>query len=177
MGQATVRLLISCPDRRGIIAAVTGFIADHEGNILDLDQHSDPINRQFFMRIEIEPNGFVLNKGTFENAWSPLADRFHMQWRMYWGSDVKRMAILVSREGHCLTDLLWRWKTGELRVQIPLVVGNHPDWEAAVRAFDIPFHHLPVTPENKPQQEQVLVDLLHDARVDFVVPSAVMRRG
>jgi formyltetrahydrofolate deformylase len=175
MAEGTARLLISCPDRRGIIAAVTGFISDHEGNILDLDQHSDPTHRQFFMRVEVEPNGFLLNEKTFEAEWSPLADRFHMQWTMHWGHQIKRMVILVSREGHCLTDLLWRWKTRELRVDIPFIAGNHADLADPVAAFGIPFRHLPVSKETKASQEAELLRLLTDARADFVVLARYMQ--
>ena len=125
MTRETARLLIYCPDRKGIIAAVTAFIAQHDGNILEADQHTDPQHGQFFMRLEVELGGFGLTRDTFSHAWAGLAKTFAMRWRIYWGNEIKRMAVLVSRESHCLSDLLWRWKTGELRVEIPFVVSNH----------------------------------------------------
>lgn len=175
MASGTARLLISCPDRSGIIAAVTGFIARYEGNILEADQHSDPFTREFFMRVEIDPAGFKLDHASFESAWRPLATTFDMRWRMYWGDEVKRMAILVSREGHCLSDLLWRWKTGELRVDLAFVAGNHATHAESASAVGAAFHHVPVTPETKATQEAALRRLLEEARVDFIVLARYMQ--
>ena len=175
MAIETARLLISCPDARGIVAAVAGFIASHEGNILDADQHTDPQHGEFFMRVEIELESFDLNRNTFSEAWATVADQSRMRWRIYWGNEVKRMAILASKEGHCLNDLLWRWKTHELRVEIPLVVSNHTDLRDQVDALGIPFHHLPVTPKNKREQEGRISALLRDAGVDFVVLARYMQ--
>jgi len=175
MTPSTARLLIYCPDRRGIIAAVTGFIARHSGNILDLDQHTDPQAREFFMRLEIDRKGFNLNEGTFAEAWSPIAADYDMRWHAYWGDRVKRMVILVSREGHCLNDLLWRQRTGELPVEIPFVVGNHPDLERDTAALGVTFHHVPVAPDAKEQAEARLGDLLRDANVDFIVLARYMQ--
>ncbi len=175
MSVARARLLIACPDGRGIIAAVAGFIAEHQGNVLDADQHTDPEHGEFFMRAEIELNGFDLTCETFDAAWTPLADSLDMRWRMNWGTRKKRMAILVSRESHCLHDLLWRWKTGELDVDVPFVASNHADWRGDVEALGIPFHYLPVTPESKPQQEAELSRLLEADAVDFVVLARYMQ--
>jgi len=175
MPVARARLLIACPDGRGIIAAVAGFIAEHHGNVLDADQHTQPEHGHFFMRVEIELAGFDLTRETFDAAWAPLAKSQRMQWHMNWGTRKKRMAILVSRESHCLHDLLWRWKTGELDVDIPFVASNHPDWQADVAALGIAFHHLPVSPETKPQQEAELSRLIHAEDVDFVVLARYMQ--
>src|SRR5262245_41189380 len=112
MATETARLLISCPDRRGIIAAVAAFIAKHEGNILEADQHTDPQSGQFFMRLEVELGGFDLTRDTFSQAWAGLAADYSMRWQIFWGNEIKRMAVLVSKESHCLSDLLWRWETG-----------------------------------------------------------------
>ncbi len=175
MAVETARLLISCSDARGIISAVAGFIAQHGGNILEADQHTDPQHGEFFMRVEIELGGFALDRGTFGQAWAAVADPFRMRWRMYWGNEIKRMAILASKEGHCLNDLLWRWKTGELPVEIPLAVSNHRDLQDQVDAMGIPFHFLAVTPETTPQQEGRIRELLHKADVDFVVLARYMQ--
>ena len=144
MALGTARLLISCPDRKNIIATVAGFIARQGGNILEADQHSDPEHGEFFMRVEIELDGFALNRQTFGEAWEPVAAPFGMSWRVYWGNEIKRMAVLVSKESHCLNDILWRWKTGELRTQIAFVASNHQDLHDAADACAIPFHHLPI---------------------------------
>ena len=175
MAAETARLLISCPDARGIIAAVAGFIAEHGGNILDADQHTDAQHGEFFMRVEIEQDGFGLSRDTFAKAWEPLARRFAMRWRVYWGNEVKRMAVFVSKAGHCLNDLLWRWKTGELRVEIPFVLSNHETLRADVEAAGLTFHHLPVTQGTKPQQETEVRRLLNGSGVDSIVLARYMQ--
>ncbi len=175
MVSQTVRLLIASPDSRGIIAAVTGFIAAQQGNILELDQHTDPNAGEFFMRVEIELAGFNLDQASFAEALDPVARRFQMRWSAYWGNQTKRMAVLVSRESHCLNDLLWRWKTGELGVELPLVISNHSELREAAELCGLPFHHLPVTPETRADQEQQVLALLEDAGIDFVVLARYMQ--
>lgn len=175
MSHQTARLLITCRDRQGIVAAVTGFVARHNGNILELEQHTDPDHGEFFMRLEIELGGFDLDKAAFPSAWRPVAEQFDMRWWVYWGNEVKSMALLVSRESHCLSDLLWRWRTGELRVNIPLVISNHPDLADTVESCKVAFHHLPVDSATKAVHEQHLVKLLCDAQADFVVLARYMQ--
>lgn len=175
MALETVRLLITCPDSRGIIAAVTAFIAQHDGNILDVDQHTDPQHGEFFMRVEVEREGFQLHHDTFSDAWSMVAQRYHMRWRVHWGNEIKRMAILVSTESHCLSDLLWRWKMGELRVDIPFVASNHETLRDVVAMYGIPFHVLPVTADNREARERRLESLLDAARADFIVLARYMQ--
>src|SRR5262245_14362300 len=171
----TARLLIACPDRRGIIAAVSGFLAQYDGNILEADQHTDPEHGEFFMRVEIDIDGFRLGPDNFPAAWQPLADKFRMRWAIHWGTVVRRMAIFVSRLNHCLLDLLWRWKSGEFNVDIPLVVSNHVDLQDLVSGFGIPFHHLPVTPDTKASQERAARSLLDESRIDFIVLARYMQ--
>jgi formyltetrahydrofolate deformylase len=175
MSTGTIRLLISCPDARGIIAAVANFIALHDGNILDADQHSDPHSGEFFMRTEIDPAGFGLRRETFAGAWQPVADRFKMRWRVHWGEDVKRMALLVSREDHCLNDLLWRWRTGELAVEIPFVISNHDLLRGQVRGFGVVFQHLPVAAENRAEQEARVRAMVRESAADFIVLARYMQ--
>lgn len=171
----TAKLLIACPDRSGIIAAVAGFIAEHAGNIVEADQHSDPQENAFFMRVEIEREGFGLSPSSFPDLWRPLADRFQMRWRMDWGDRAKRMAVLVSKESHCLSDLLWRWSSGELRVELPLVVSNHPDLQELAVRSGVAFYHLPVSAGSKDRQEQQVLELLHQHGIDLVVLARYMQ--
>ncbi len=171
----TARLLITCPDRTGIIAAVAAFLAQYDGNILDSDQHTDPEHGRFFMRVEVDLAGFRLTPANFATAWQPLADKYQMSWWVYWGHLPKRMAVFVSRESHCLLDLLWRWKSGELRADIPCVLGNHAELADIVRGLGIPYYHLEITPENRVTQEQRGLELLREHRVDFVVLARYMR--
>ena len=159
-----IRLLIDCPDHKGLIAAISSFIALHNGNILSADQHvSDPPNSTFFMRMEIESKGFGLGRDEFDAAFAPLARQHGMNWRVGFTDRPKRMAILVSKQGHCLIDLLWRWEAGELDAEIPLVISNHADLAPKVEAHGIPFHHLPVTKASKAEQEAKVVEALAGA--------------
>ena len=175
MNPATIRLLIHCPDRRGIVAAAANFIAQYDGNILDADQHSDAANGEFFMRIEIEPAGFRLNPESFAAAWQPLADKFAMRWSIHWGTLRKRAAILVSRLSHCLSDLLWRWKNGELPIDIPFVISNHDELRSMVESVGVRFEHRPIAGEAKAAQERRIVELLEAQPVDVLVLARYMQ--
>ena len=175
MATGTAKLLISCPDARGVVAAVAGFIAEHDGNLLEADQHTDPQSREFFMRVEVELDGFGLDEATFAAAWRPVAERFAMQWRIEWSTRVKRMAILVSKESHCLSDLLWRWKTDELHVEIAFVSGNHPDLREHADACGVPFHCIPTSTGTKQEQEDRLLELISEGAIDFVVLARYMQ--
>ena len=172
-----LRLLISCPDRKGLIAAISSFVALHDGNILSADQYvsEDESGSTFFMRLEIEGEGFGLERDEFAGAFAPLARKHGMAWRVSYTDAPKRMAILVSRYDHCLMDLLWRWDSGELEAEIPLVLSNHPDLAARVEGYAIPFHHLPVTRETKAEQESEVLQLLAGHGVDFVVLARYMQ--
>jgi formyltetrahydrofolate deformylase len=171
-----IRLLIDCPDHRGIIAAVSSFIALHRGNILSADQHvSDPPGAKFFMRMEIESQGFGLGRDEFDAAFAPMARQHGMNWRVGFTDRPKRMAILVSKYAHCLLDLLWRWEAGELDAEIPLVISNHADPHDKVQAHSIPFHHLPVTKGAKAEQEAQVISLLKEHNIDVVVLARYMQ--
>jgi formyltetrahydrofolate deformylase len=169
-----LRLLISCPDKKGLIAAISSFIVMHDGNILSADQYVSD-SGTFFMRLEIEGEGFGLGRDEFAGAFAPLARRHRMEWRVSHTDTPKRMAILVSRYDHCLIDLLWRWDSGELDAEIPLVVSNHPDLASRAEIYGIPFHHLPVTKETKAEQEGKVLDLLFEHGVDVVVLARYMQ--
>ncbi|MGB0714875.1 MAG: formyltetrahydrofolate deformylase [Phycisphaerae bacterium] len=171
----TARLLVTCPDHEGLIARVAGFIAEHGGNILEADQHTDPDHGEFFMRVEIELGQFRLDRSSFESAWRDTASECGLRWHMYWGNEVKRMAILASREAHCLSDLLWRWHAGEFHVEVPFVAGNHEEMATWCEPYRVPFHHMPVTPETKPQQEDALRKLIDEHQIDFLVLARYMQ--
>ena len=169
-----LRLLISCADKKGLIAGISSFIAMHDGNILSADQYVSD-SETFFMRLEIEGEGFGLGREEFAGAFAPLARRHGIAWRVSYTDTPKRMAILVSRYDHCLIDLLWRWDAGELEAQIPLVVSNHPDLEARVESYGIPFYHLPVTKKTKAEQESRVLGLRSERGVDLVVLARYMQ--
>ena len=169
-----LRLLISCPDKKGLIAAISSFIAAHDGNILFADQYVSE-SGVFFMRLEIEGGGFGLGREEFPGAFAPLARRHELEWHVSYTDTPKRMAILASRYDHCLIDLLWRWDAGELDAEIPLVISNHPDLATRVENYGIPFYHLPVTKETKGEQESEVLKLLSESGVDLVVLARYMQ--
>jgi len=171
----TARLLISCPDRPGIVAAVSQFLYQHGANILDSRQHStDPRGGTFFMRMVFHLNGLDLSRPQFEKAFGAVAQTFQMTWRVAYADQLKRMAILVSRYDHCLLELLWRWRSGEFAVDIPLVVSNHPDLRELTELFGLTYLHLPLSPERKAEQEAELLAQLA-GRVDFIVLARYMQ--
>jgi formyltetrahydrofolate deformylase len=171
----TARLLIACPDARGIVATVAGFVAEHGGNLLESEQHTDTEHGEFFMRVEFELAGCDLNRDTFREVWGPVAAHHGMDWRVYWSDDVKRVGILVSRAAHCLHDLIWRWEAGELNVEIAAVISNHDVLRRPSEHAGIPFHHCPIEPDRKTLQEQQVRAILDDARCDFVVLARYMQ--
>lgn len=168
-------LLISCPDRPGIVAAVTTFIAEHGGNIIDLEQHSDEESRAFFMRLEWDRRSFDLTLDQIPAAFAPIADRFDMQWEVRRRDVPARMAIFVTRESHCLIELLARREAGEWSAEIPLVISNRDELRGVAERFGMAFHHLPVDPTDKPAQEKRALALLAEHRVDLVVLARYMQ--
>lgn len=175
MSADTAILLIHCPDQPGLVHAVTGFIFTHGGNILDLEQHIDPIENVFFMRLEWSLDHFGLSRQEIADAFAPLAAKHHMGWKLHFGSERRRVALFVSKESHCLYDILSRYEGGELPIEIPLIVGNHDILRPAAERFGIPFHHLPVTPETKAAQEKRQIDLLAEHQIDTVVLARYMQ--
>ena len=167
------RLLITCPDRHGIVAAVAGFLAASGANIISSDQHStDPEGGEFFMRMEF--NLAEGDLGALGRAFQQeVAERLDMRWRLTDAGRPKRVGILVSKEDHCLVDLLWRHRRHELDADLVLVASNHPDHRADVEGFGIPYHHVPVQPGGKPASEARLLELLRD--VDVVVLARYMQ--
>jgi formyltetrahydrofolate deformylase len=170
----TARLLISCADRPGIVAGIAGFLHSRGANITDSHQHSsDPEGGRFFMRLQFVLDG--MDAEAFERDFAaevgaPLA----LDWRISYASRPQRVAVLVSREDHCLLDLLWRWRRGELPGEIVLVASNHPDHAAAVEDFGLPYHHVPVERDRKAEAEKRLLALL-DGACDLVVLARYMQ--
>jgi formyltetrahydrofolate deformylase len=171
----TARLLITCPDQRGLVAAVAGWVTGHGGDIVHAEQHTDEQERVFFQRVEFRTDGWDLDRAEMPAALAPLADRLGLRWTVRFSDEVRRIGILVSRHGHCLYDLLARWRSGELPGEIAVVVGNHPDHAAITTHFDVPFHHLPVDPADRPAQEAAVVDRLGAAGVELVVLARYMQ--
>ncbi|MDR0657921.1 MAG: formyltetrahydrofolate deformylase [Mediterranea sp.] len=176
MNMSTAKLLLHCPDRPGILAEVTGFITVNKGNIIYLDQYVDHTENIFFMRIEWELATFLVPKEKIEDYFATLyAQKYGMNFRLYF-SDVKpRMAIFVSKMSHCIYDILARYTAGEWNVEIPLIISNHPDLQHVGERFGIPFHVFPITKENKAGQEVREMELLKEYRISFIVLARYMQ--
>jgi formyltetrahydrofolate deformylase len=166
---------VQCRDRPGIVAAVAQFLADRGANITTSAQHStDPEGGWFFLRLEFDLPSDALEE--LRGAFGPqVADRFAMEWRLAPTDVRRRVALMASREDHCLLDLLWRVRRGELRADIALVISNHDEHRAGVEAFGVPYHHVPVTKDTKPQSEARILELLRDAQVELVVLARYMQ--
>jgi formyltetrahydrofolate deformylase len=174
-GAPTARLLISCADRPGIVAAVAGVLGKSGANIVQSDQYStDPEGGSFYMRVEFALEGMPARREELERGVAAVADRFGMDWRIWYAWERKRVAVLVSRYDHCLLDLLWRWRRGELDCDIPLVVSNHPDLREDVTMFGVRYVHIPVTAATKDEAEQRLLDLL-GSEYDLIVLARYMQ--
>jgi formyltetrahydrofolate deformylase len=171
----TATLLISCPDRRGLVAGIANFLYSHGANILHADQHQDAEFGLFFMRVEWDLEGFELDDAALRAAFAPVAAQFGMEWRLEYSSARPPMAIFVSRYQHCLADLLHRYRTGELPCTIPIVVGNHPDAREISEFYGIPFHHIPVDRANREQAEHRQLELLRSHGVRLVVLARYMQ--
>jgi formyltetrahydrofolate deformylase len=171
----TAILLIDCPDRRGIVATVANFLYSHGANILHADQHQDNELQLFFMRVEWSLDGFDLDPARFADEFRAVAGEFHMRWRLEYSSAPASVAIFVSREQHCLVDLLHRHQSGELRCRIPLIVSNHPDAARFAEFHRIPFHHIPVNAPNREETESRQLSLLEENGVDLVVLARYMQ--
>lgn len=172
----TAKLLLHCPDKPGIISAVTDFITINKGNIVYLDQYVDHIENIFFMRIEWELSDFLIPREKIEDYFDTLyAQKYEMNFRLYF-SDIKpRMAIFVSKMSHCLFDMLARYANGEWNVDIPLIISNHPNLQHVADKFGIPFYLFPITKETKAEQEAKEMELLAKHKVNFIVLARYMQ--
>jgi formyltetrahydrofolate deformylase len=171
----TATLLVHCPDRRGIVAALAQLLYGHGANILDADQHTDPAAGQFFQRIRFDLAEIHTDRLTLENAIRETAERFAMRWRIAYGDRRKRLAIFVSRYDHCLYDLLLRHRAGELPCEIALVVSNHDTLGPVAAQFGLPFHVFEVTKDGKRGAERRELELLEAERIDLVVLARYMQ--
>ncbi len=175
MKNTTAILLLSCPDQKGIVAAISGFIAEHNGNILDADQYSIQPENMLFMRVEWEMEGFAITRDDLEDAMSPLVKRFGIKWTIHFSDYVPKVAIFVSRHVYCFHDLILRHRMGEFRAQIPLVISNHPDMEPLANLFGLPYRHYPITPKNRREQEKKEIAELEEEGVDLIVLARYMQ--
>lgn len=172
----TAKLLLHCPDKPGILAEVTDFITVNKGNIIYLDQYVDHVENIFFMRIEWELKDFLVPQEKIEDYFATLyAQKYEMNFRLYFSDTKPRMAIFVSKMSHCLFDLLARYTAGEWNVEIPLIISNHPDLQHVAERFGIPFHLFPITKETKEEQEKKEMELLAEHKITFIMLARYMQ--
>jgi formyltetrahydrofolate deformylase len=171
----TATLLIDCPDAKGLVASVSGFLYQHGANILHSDQHRDDEQGLFFMRNEWDLADFALDEAGFAAAFTPLATRFNMNWRVEYSSKPLRVAIFVSKQLHCLSDLLERFATHDLPGELRVVISNHDDAGPLTRFHGVRFERIPVTPETKAEAERRQLDVLGEEGVDLVILARYMQ--
>src|SRR5437763_2333518 len=174
MTRKSAILLLSCPDKKGVVASIAGFIYQHGGNILHADEHSDVDSGTFLMRVEFDPAEFDIPLNDFSRPFTPIATSFEMHWRLAQSDCRPRMVILVSKYDHCLVDLLYRHRSGELACEIPLIVSNHPDNESVANFYRIPYVVVPLDKEKRRTAEQQMLSLLSEQNPDFLVLARYM---
>ncbi len=168
-------LTLLCPDTPGIVHAVSGFLLEHSGNIMESQQFGDSETGRFFMRVRVETTDPAVDLESLRAGFGSVADRFGMTWELWSAGAPYRTLIMVSRFGHCLNDLLFRTSTGALQIEIPAIVSNHRDFERLADSYGIAFHHIPVTPDTKVQAEQQLLDLVDGLGIHLVVLARYMQ--
>lgn len=170
------RLLINCPDQPGIVAAVSKFLFDHNANIIESSQYStNPVGGNFFIRIEFECPGLQAKKEELNRQFLEIAETFNMDWKLSLVSEVKKIAIFVSKELHCLRELLWEWQSGDLMTKIALVVSNHEDSREIIESLGIPFYYIPANKENRAEVEAKQLQLLKEYEVDAIILARYMQ--
>ncbi|MBD1862658.1 MULTISPECIES: formyltetrahydrofolate deformylase [Trichocoleus] len=175
MTSPTATLLVSCPDQRGLVAKIANFIYANGGNIIHADQHTDFEAGLFLTRIEWQLEGFNLPRDLIGPAFNAIAQPLQANWRLHFSDAVPRIAIWVSRQDHCLFDLIWRQRAQEFAAKIPLIISNHPDLGAIAKQFGIDYHHIPINKENKAEQEAKQLALLQQYRIDLAVLAKYMQ--
>lgn len=171
----TATLLISCPDRKGLSAAIANFLYTYNANIVHSDQHQDNADNLFLMRIEWDLADFTLDMNAFAAAFQPIADRFQMTWKVALSNRPQKVAIFVSKYDHCLVDLLHRHKSGELKCEIPLIISNHEDCRALAEFYGIEYHVIRVNKDNKAEAEAAQMALVTEKGIDLIVLARYMQ--
>lgn len=168
-------LTLSCPDCPGIVHAVTQFLAERRLNIVDSSQFGDPSSKRFFMRMHFAETDGSWDLAQLRSDFQPVAESLSMVFDLLPAAQKPRVLIMVSKIGHCLNDLLFRQSTGQLRIEVPLIISNHSDFASLAATYGIPFHHLPVSSETKSQQEARVLELVREYRIDLIVLARYMQ--
>ena len=173
--QNTAILLLSCPERKGLVPAISEFLFQHGGDIVRADQHQDPDQGMFLMRVEWALKDFDLTPDQFPSEFSPVAEQLKMNWRVEYSDVPARVALFVSKEDHCLMDLPHRWRVGELRCEVMMIVSNHEDTRRLAEFHDVPFHYVAVKTADKAEGERKQLQLLEENHIDLVVLARYMQ--
>ena len=171
----TYRLIFDCPDQVGLVAEVTGFIAQHNGWITESSHHSEQANNWFYSRIEIKADSLPFGLDKFTQEFSSLAEKFSMNWKVVDSNQAKKLALFVSKASHCLSDLLDRWRSGDLHCEFSCIISNHETLRRQVECYDIPFHHVPVSAENKADAFEQMQSLIDRYRIETIVLARYMQ--
>ncbi|MFT5127619.1 MAG: formyltetrahydrofolate deformylase [Rhodothermales bacterium] len=175
MADHTYILSISCPDRVGLVAAVSGFLAEHQGWISEAQHHSDPVSGMFFMRQEIIADSLPFGIKVFQERFAPIADEYQLSWKIVDSAVRKRVVVLVSQQGHCLSDILHRWESGEYKIEIPCVISNHKKLRDKVEWYNVPYHHVAMGGSDKSVAFDRISQLCRDAAADVIVLARFMQ--
>lgn len=173
--QKTAILLLSCPDRRGLVSRISNFIFERGGNILDLNEHVEPDEKIFSFRVAWDTKDFSIKPGEIAGAFTPLAKEFNAEWKLSFAEEKIRTAVFVSKYDHCLQEILWRYSLNEYGIEIPLIISNHPDCKSLADHYKIPFHIFPVTPADKHEQEEKQLKLLEENKIDTIILARYMQ--
>jgi formyltetrahydrofolate deformylase len=168
-------LLVSCPDKKGLVARIAHFIYERNGNIIDLDEHVDDEEKRFFLRVAWNMKDFTVSPDNLTNAFTPLAKEFQGEWTLKLNSDIPRIAIFVSKHDHCLQEILWRRDLGEFNAEIAMIVSNHNDLAYLAGRYHVPFYHFPIGEETKAKQEEKELELLKDKNIHTVILARYMQ--
>jgi formyltetrahydrofolate deformylase len=169
------RLIISCPDTVGIVAAVSAFVAANDGTITEANHYTDPVSNWFFMRHVIAADSLPFDLEEFRSAFAPIAERYSMEWCIADTANKPKVVLMVSKQSHCLTDLLYRWKSGDMDFEIPAVISNHEDMRDYVEWHNIPYHHVPITRENKDEGFNQVAGICDEVQADTIVLARYMQ--
>ncbi len=172
---STATLLISCPDQQGLVAKFANFIYDNGGNIIHADQHTDFEAGLFLTRIEWQLKGFKLSRDLISSSFASVGKPLQAVWDIHFSDTMPRLALFVTKQDHCLLDLLWRWQAKEIKAEIPLIISNHEKLKAIAEQFNIDFYHIPITKEKKYQQEARQLEILRQHRIDLVILAKYMQ--
>ncbi len=171
----TATLILSCRDQKGLVARISQFIFQRGGNIVDLDEHVDPEDKMFFIRVEWDLNELNISNDQFEKEFKILAEEINAKWEIKYSYNKHRIAIFVSKYDHCLQEILWRYKNNELNAEIILIISNHTVLEDTAKSYGIPFYYFPITKENKTEQELKEIELLEKNKIDTIVLARYMQ--